>query len=230
MAGRGFECIDDHRRSMFVTAVGHPYNVIPLAGLSVVFLITGLFVGMWLIIGLDVLGAVAAMRSRRMRDQLSRRADRIARGRAAEHLGTFERGEWLGLEKLAAETTSFNGRSREVEGMLDSFVDTGLTLGYVKKCAESSSVERGEANDRVMDAIVDQRRRAGQRAERAVASLQRQMETTAQLVRLACELAIAERCQAGAELRAAEMEEMDDAQVALTPAADELPCPGGVAP
>jgi hypothetical protein len=179
-----------------------------------------LMLGVVALLVADLVAIVAVVRWPRARHRLVRRIDYKARQRAAERLGPAEQAEWRSLESLAHRTARFNPRRAEVDMLLDGFLDLALALRYARACADGgdTSLLLPRAAESHVRALVEERALASRRAERAIRSLRLKLEATEQLVRLACEVAIAEECEARADVSACA--ELSACAEVSSPAAD----------
>lgn len=207
MAASGFGCVDDHRRP-FLAAAGHPGNAIPVGGVVVVLMMAGLLVAAAAIVGFDALAIFVGMQLPPIRRRVMQRASRAARQRAAQKLGPAARCEWQGLELMCRQTEAFNLRRGETEALLDSYLNTALALHYATSCLEVVTIDRREVKGkgRETTALAHERERTVARTDQALAVLRAQLERIAQRIRLQCELAVADECEAGAELWGGDLE------------------------
>ena len=204
MAHEALARVNDDRQPMLVAAALHPLNAVPVAGFAVVLMMLGLMLGVLGVLVVDLVAIVACLRWPRARQGLGHHIDRKARQRAAERLGPAEQAEWRSLETLARRTARFNPRRAEVDTLLDGFLDLALALRYARACADGgdTSLLLPRATEPPLRALIEERALASRRAERAIRSLRLKLEATEQLVRLACEVAIAEECEARADVSA----------------------------
>lgn len=189
---------------MLVAAALHPLNAVPVAGVAVVLMMLGLMLGVLSLLVANLVAVVAVLRWPQARQHLGRRIERRARQRAAERLGPAEQAEWRSLETLAQRTSRFNPRRAQVESLLDGFLNLALALRYARACADGgdTSLLLPRATEPHVRTMVEERALASRRAERAIRALRRKLEATEQLIRLACEVAIAEECEARADVSA----------------------------
>lgn len=200
MIERSFESVHDFRRPIVMAAGAHPWNVVALSLALLTLTLAGCFLLLLAALGADAVAMMALLRSRRMRRRLDRYDNRRARIRAADRLGLEERGEWQSLEQLVRRTAPFNSRQPEAETLLNSFVDVALVHRQMKDCADGVALDTRSWQCGASPPLLDGRAQASRRATDAIAALRNQLDMTAQRIRLACEVAVAEHCEAGAEL------------------------------
>jgi hypothetical protein len=192
--------VDDYRLPVLVSAGAHPWNAVPAGGAAVTFMLAGFFLVALSVLAIDLALLFALVQLPGLRRRIGRLADRRARSRAAQRLGLSMQGEWQSLSSVAARTARFNPRRAEVETLLDQFLDVALTHHDARECADATAIDALRPLDGPAGELVEERRRVGERTERAIEALRSRLDETAQKIRLACDLAVAEECETGAEL------------------------------
>jgi hypothetical protein len=195
-----FKSVDDYRLPVLFSAGAHPSNVIPVGGAVVTLVLTGFFLAALAVVAADLAVIMIVLRLKGVRRRVGRSAEREARKRAAQRLAAPEQERWQSLDALAARTESFNPRGREVERLLDTFLNVALAQQYAEQCTLGADVDETRSCEGAIGQIVAERKHAGRRAEHAVSRLRAQLDATAQRIRLACAVAVAEQCEASAEL------------------------------
>ena len=206
MAATALKCVNNYRRPTLLAACAHPLHAVPVGGAVLSLLLTGFFLTALAVIVIDLVALALIVPCRPIRRRLGRYEDRRARKRAAERLTVGMQREWDGLDAVARRTEPFNPRHREVELLLNTFLNVALTHHYASQCADSTVPKTSAAPN---DDWSAERARASQRTERAIEALRRQLDATAHRIRLACDLAVAEQCEAGAELWVCELQDCD---------------------
>jgi len=197
--------VDDYRRPI-LAAAGHPGNAIPVGGVVVVLMMAGLLVAAAALVGIDALAIFLGMQLPPIRRRVMRRASRVARERAAQHLSPAARCEWQSLETMCRQIEAFNLRRGETEQLLDGYMNTALALHYATTCIEVVTGDRHEPKSGEAAALASERQQTVARTRQALGVLRAQLERTAQRIRLQCELAVADECEAGAELWGGDLE------------------------
>jgi hypothetical protein len=216
MALRSFAQLDDFRQPLAAMAMFHPLNAIPLSAIAIMLLTMGSLVGALAMLLLDVAVVVMLLKWPPVRAKLCRRNHLRARRRAAEQLASQEQAEWRFVESLAHRTYRFNPRRRDLDDLLDTFLNVALTLTSARECAECAPDAVPHRCAPHVAPLVEKRELTARRTSRAIETLRNQLETTEQLIRLSCEVAIAEHCEAGVDLR------LEDAPESAASAAQQL--------
>jgi hypothetical protein len=192
--------LGDLRPSLLATGACHPLHVMALSTTAILLLAVGSLASTFAFLLVDTTLLLLLLRWRPLRAHLDRRAHRRARRRAADRLALAELSEWRCIEALVRRTSRFNPRRRDVEGLVDTYLNVALAFGQARTCAEDAQVHLLAGRGPHLADIAEQRERASARTVSAIDTLRSQLETTQQLIRLNCEVAIAEQCEAGADL------------------------------
>ncbi len=200
MAAPKLKCVETYRRSILLTATGHPMHWLPVAGAVFSLVLAGWLLIALAILGLDLVALVLLLPLPPLRRRLGRYADQRARKRASQELELLAQCDWQSLDAVARRTEAFNPRRDEVDSLLNVFLNLALTHRCAKECADTTAMDVVKESDCPETALVVARRQAARRAQQAVEALQAQLDSTAQRIRLACDLAVAEQCEAVADL------------------------------
>ncbi len=212
MASRSIVCVEDCRPSVPTVALLHPLNSVPLCGVGLVLLLAGALVPLGLLLVVDALVLLLALRLPALRRRFGALAVQRARRRAAERLGQPERAEWESLRALVLRTQPLQSRRAEVEGLLTTYINVALALTRARQsldATEAVELTRRESSrdDEAQAALTRYRASSAERATRAIAALQAQLATSGHLIRLACEEAGAAHCEAAAGMWSLEIDE-----------------------
>jgi hypothetical protein len=107
---------------------------------------------------------------------------------------------------MCRQIEPFNLRRGETEQLLDAYMNAALALQYATTCIEVVTGDRHEQKSEEASVLASERKKTVARSRQAVALLRAQLERTAQRIRLQCELAVADECEAGAELWGGDLE------------------------
>ncbi len=203
-----FPSVESWRPSALSAAASHPlhYATFLTGALALLFSGLWLWLAAWLM--LDALALALVPRDRLVREQLQQRASSIARSRAAERLPADEQVKWLELDALVKRTHEVNARRVETDLLLSTYLNVALTLAQARACLGSTSASPpSPVRDDGIEELSALAAGWVERGEEAVSRLERQLATTACLIRGLCEREVAAHVEAAAGLWAAEVAE-----------------------
>jgi hypothetical protein len=204
---RPFVSVESLRPSALTVAAAHPVHWGTVAGSAFVFLVMGALIPALAIQMIDVFLLTLAPRVPLIRRRLRARASRLARQRAAGRLRREEQVRWHDLEVLVARTGPIYGPSVELDQLLSTYLNVGLTLEHARGWSTAQGQRPSVPVSAASQKLATREGDFIDRSEAAIARLEEQLSTIATLIRCSCAEAISSRIEAASHLWAGEVEE-----------------------
>lgn len=199
-------------------------NLVVLSSVAVLALLMHLFPVIPALCVLDVIGAAAYLSIPSRRAETVRRLRHKHRGEIASKMRCTDREHWLELEKTVEATRPSlpRPRSRELEQLLDLFVDVGVNAARWESQIEHFGRPPAAPSVDGLAPLVRARDQRRTRATRALESLTGHLSTLSTLILLGCEDAVAARASASVGDIGAHVEEARRAAQLAIEATEEV--------